>query len=53
MCTVRPPPGLRGLLNDDVFDDQVANRQLFRIRVGFGVFKETKNISDRLLGPSS
>lgn len=43
----------RGLLNDDVFDGEVLNVNVFSISVGFGVLKKTSDEFDRFLGPAT
>lgn len=53
MGTVSPPPGLGGLLNDNVLDDQLLDVEVLGIGVGLGVLEETENELDRLLGPST
>ena len=51
--TVSPPPGLWGLVDNNVLDDQVLNSQVFRVGVGLGVFQEPEDESHRLCWPSS
>jgi len=51
--SVSPPPGLRGLVDDNVLDDQLLDGELLGVRVRLGVLKETEEEVDRLDGPST
>ena len=51
--TVRPPPGLWGLVDDNVLDDQLVDVEFFGIGVGLGVLQETEDVLDRLFRPST
>lgn len=44
---------LRGLVDLDVLDDQVAGVEAFGVGVGFGVAEETEEEFGRLDGPAS
>jgi hypothetical protein len=51
--SVSPPPGLRGLVDDNVLDDQLLDGELLGVRVRLGVLEETEEEVDRLDGPST
>lgn len=53
MGTVSPPPGLGGLLNNNVLDDQLLDIEVLSVGVGLGVLEETEDELDGLLGPST
>ena len=48
-----PATGFRGLLHDNVFDDELLDGEVFGVGVGLGVLQKTKDERDRLDGPST
>jgi len=53
VSSVSPPPGLWGLVDDNVSDDELLNGEVLGVGVGLGVLQQSGDESDRLLGPSS
>lgn len=53
MSSVSPPPGLWGLVDDNVSDDELIDSEVLGVGVGLGVLQQSGDESDRLLGPSS
>lgn len=53
VSTVSPPPGLWCLLNNDVFDDELVNGEVFGIGVRLGILQKGKDEFDGFLGPST
>jgi hypothetical protein len=53
VSTVSPPPGLWGLVDDNVLDDELINGEVLGIGVGLGVLQEGEDEFNRLLGPST
>jgi hypothetical protein len=53
VSSVSPPPGLWGLVDDNVSDDELINGEVLGVGVGLGVLQQSGDESDRLLGPSS
>lgn len=51
--TVSPPPGLWGLVDDNVADDEVLDGEVLSVRVRLGVFQESEHELDRLDGPTT
>jgi hypothetical protein len=51
--SVRPSPGLWGLVDDNVLDEQVLNGKVLGIGVGLGVLQQTEDELNRLGGPST
>ena len=51
MGTVCPPPLLRGLVDLDVLDNQVAGVEALGVGVGLSVLEETEEEVGRLDGP--
>lgn len=53
VSSVGPPPGLWGLVNDNVSDNELVNGEVLGVGVGLGVLQQVGDESDRLLGPST
>ena len=51
--TVSPPPGLWGLVDDNVGDDKVLDGKVLGVRVGLCVFEESEHELNRLDGPTT
>ena len=53
VSSVSPPPGLWGLVDDNVSDNELINSEVLGVGVGLGVLQQAGDESDRLLGPST
>jgi hypothetical protein len=51
--SVSSSPGLRCLVDNNVFDDQLLDGEVLGVGVGLGVLEQSKHESDRLDGPST
>lgn len=53
VSSVSPPPGLGGLVDDNVSDNELLNGKVLGVGVGLGVLQQSGDESNRLLGPST
>jgi hypothetical protein len=53
VSAVSPPPGLGGLVHDDVLDDELIDGEVLGVGVGLGVLQQTEEELDRLDGPTT
>lgn len=53
VSSVSSSSGLGGLVDDNVLDDQLLNREVLGVGVGLGVFEQSKHELNRLDGPST
>jgi hypothetical protein len=51
--SVSPSPGLGGLVNNNVLDNQLLNSEVLSVGVGLGVLKETEEELNGFDGPST
>jgi hypothetical protein len=53
VSSVSPPPGFWGLVDNNVFDDQLVKGKVLGIGVGLGILQQSEDEFDRLLRPST
>jgi hypothetical protein len=51
--SVSPPPGLGGLVDNNVSDNKLLDGEVLGVGVGLGVLDQSADESNRLLGPST